>query len=95
MSKDTTAVADTRHDQDNPGISGATTKKNWHLLTAAELADMRLKAADGRRAANAARAASTLRKDFLDDDYWQELARRYAVRLPAWGTPITSGTIER
>lgn len=64
-------------------------------LTPAERAANQQKAAATRAANVAARAASPLRTDFLDDAFWMDLARRYAVRLPAWGIPITSGRIQR
>jgi len=57
--------------------------------------EQRAKSAATRAANAAARAASPLRRDFLDDQFWQDLASRYNVRLPAWGVPITSGAIER
>ena len=42
-----------------------------------------------QNAKNAARKASTLRRDFLDAGLWSDLARERGLRLPAWGEPAT------
>lgn len=47
------------------------------------------KAQEARRTNSAARKASTLRRDFADANYWEELAKDNKLRLPAWGQPCT------
>ena len=56
---------------------------------------MREKAAQTRKANAALRATSALRKDFGTDGYWVELAHGRHMRLPAWGTPITTSAIRK
>lgn len=56
---------------------------------------------DARAKARAARAAQhewaleNLRRDFLDDPNWTELARVRGVRLPRWSNPRTPGSMRR
>lgn len=47
------------------------------------------KAKVARKANAEARRNSTLRNDFLDAVWWEELAREKGVRLPPWGMPCT------
>lgn len=42
-----------------------------------------------QREKQAARKASTLRRDFLDASLWEDLARERGLRLPPWGEPAT------
>lgn len=42
-----------------------------------------------KSAKTAARKASKLRRDFLDADYWADLARKQGLRLPPWGEAAT------
>lgn len=32
---------------------------------------------------------TALRRNFLDDETWRELAHRFYIRLPNWGTQVT------
>ena len=57
--------------------------------------EQRAKSRATRTANAAARAASTLRHDFLDDPNWVALAHRYGVHLPLWGMPCTPGQMRR
>lgn len=53
-----------------------------------------LEKAHAARAANAAaRAASTLRRDFMDATYWEDLARAKGLRLPPWGQGCSVSTM--
>jgi hypothetical protein len=63
------------------------------IFTAAERAEGQAKARVSRAANATARTTSTLRSDFADADHWDELARQYHVRLPAWGVPMTPASI--
>lgn len=49
----------------------------------------RERAQAARAAKNAARKASKLRRDFLDKELWDNLARDRGLRLPPWGEPPT------
>jgi hypothetical protein len=57
--------------------------------------DARTRAREARRAATKARAESTLRRDFLEESHWLELASHYGLRLPPWGMPCTPGQMAR
>lgn len=48
----------------------------------------------GREAKKNATPDPSLRSDFKDDDTWHDLAIKHKVRLPHWGTPLTTGVIE-
>jgi len=39
--------------------------------------------------------ALPLKRDFLDDGYWQELAKDWKVRLPTWTLPPEPRTMRR
>ena len=58
-------------------------------LSREERQTMQAKARATKAANHAARQASTLRRDFLDADHWEELARARGLRLPPWGAPCT------
>lgn len=58
-------------------------------MTEDEKIEALTRARAGRAAKNAARKASTLRRDFLDADLWLELASERGLRLPPWGEPAT------
>ena len=58
-------------------------------LSREERQTIQAKARASRAANHAARQASTLRRDFLDADYWEGLARDRGLRLPPWGAPCT------
>jgi hypothetical protein len=59
------------------------------VRTAEETESALASARIARAAKNAARKASTLRKDFLDQDHWEDLAREKGLRLPQWGDAPT------
>ena len=58
-------------------------------------AEQRVEMAMARKAAMAARGMSTLRSDFADEPHWHELARRYNIRLPQYGIPMTPAGMTR
>ncbi len=53
------------------------------------------RAAEARKAKNAARRASALRRSFADAHIWEELAGERHVRLPPWGEPLTVSLMHR
>ena len=71
--------------------TAARTNSNVWAQSAAGLAKARAAAATAR----AARKASALRTDFLDDPHWLDLAREAGFRLPVWGTPCTPAAMKR
>ncbi|MDO8673070.1 MAG: hypothetical protein Q7O66_16805 [Dehalococcoidia bacterium] len=59
------------------------------VMTSEERQALIAKAVLARAANSAARKASTLRRDFLDAEHWEELARERGLRLPPWGERAT------
>ena len=51
--------------------------------------EQRQQAQETRKLNTLTRQASSLRQDFLTAPYWLELAKKYGVRLPAWGIAPT------
>lgn len=74
------------------GLRGRKTALRLHAGGAALASpEQRARARAARAAAAVARAASPLRRDFLDAGLWESLARERGLRLPPWGTPPTPG----
>ena len=72
-------------------LNPRSTKKKFNLalLSPEERKLICEKSAAARAVNTAARKSSSLRRDFLDDDLWSDLARKRKLRLPSWGKPAT------
>lgn len=68
--------------------SGGGSRVGILSMTAEQLAEAQTRAREARAAKSAARKASTLRRDFDDATYWEEMASARKLRLPPWGEPV-------
>lgn len=55
----------------------------------------RQRSREGRAAAKVARDASTLRRDYLDEPHWLELASTRGLRLPPYGMAMSVSGMRR
>jgi hypothetical protein len=68
------------------GITPRTAEGSRELLEKANAA---------KAARQAARRASSLRRNFSDEPWWKKLARARGIRLPGWGEPVRPPAMRR
>ena len=70
-------------------------KSGLAAMNAEERAELLAKAASAKAAKVERRRRSVLRRDYLDSNYWDNLASTMRVRLPPWGEPPTTTVMRK